>query len=208
MNAREMRIAEETVSAIDHMSRLLGGIEDGNWHYAGDKIPNLIDALSTLRVNLARTDQVATGPSVAAAVRRESRHYRIGKALYMSTLEQVEEAKKRRDFLGEIDAVRTGYAALESAPWYPAQAGDILHVAYEATTGMSATGETYVVEHSEQEGGFVLRALSAEPDLISPGALAPGIVDSPLMEAWFEVGPHNLTIVRHGRVIHGPGGGR
>lgn len=80
--AREMRIAEETVSAIDFMSRLIGGIETGNWHYAADKLHQLTRALDQLGTELDRKDQHAAGPPVAAYVAEHSQHYRIGRALY------------------------------------------------------------------------------------------------------------------------------
>jgi hypothetical protein len=106
MTAREERIAEETVSAIDFMSRMLGAIEDGRWSYASDKLAQLARTLETLAKQLDRKDQTADGGPVAAAIRRESRHYRIGKALYggqaadpLSPLQQV-EAQLRRDVPG------------------------------------------------------------------------------------------------------------
>ncbi|MEV4059693.1 hypothetical protein [Nonomuraea dietziae] len=78
---RETRIAEETVSAIDFMSRMLGAIEDGNWYYARDKLGQLSRALNNLDTQLSRTE-VADGKPVAAYVAEHSRHYRVGKALY------------------------------------------------------------------------------------------------------------------------------
>jgi hypothetical protein len=106
MTAREERIAEETVSAIDFMSRMIGAIEDGRWSYASDKLAQLARTLETLSKQLDRKDQTADGGPVAAAIRRESRHYRIGKALYggqaadpLSPLQQV-EALLRRDVQG------------------------------------------------------------------------------------------------------------
>ncbi|WP_219512883.1 hypothetical protein [Nonomuraea ceibae] len=79
---REQRIAEETVSAIDYMSRMLGAIEDGRWSYALDKLEQLVRPLERLGMQLSRREETAKGPQVAALVRQESRHYRIGKALY------------------------------------------------------------------------------------------------------------------------------
>jgi hypothetical protein len=71
---------------------------------------------------------------------------------------------------------------------------------------MPPQSETYLVEHSQDEGGQVLRLLHADKHLTdtgASGAFAPGMVDAPLMQAWFEAGPAALTIVRDGRVIHG-----
>jgi hypothetical protein len=120
-----------------------------------------------------------------------------------SPLEQVEEAKRQRDLVGELGALTSGYEALTSAPWYPAQAGDMVHVNYSAVHG-----ETYVVEHSEEKGGLVLvlRAVFADVsplETLEAGAWAPGIVDDPFMELWMEAGPDTLAIVRNGRDVHG-----
>lgn len=82
MNNREERTAEETVSVLDYMSRLIGAIEDGNWRYARDKHAQLTRTLETLGKQLARKDMPAAGEPVAAYVAAESRHYRIGRALY------------------------------------------------------------------------------------------------------------------------------
>ncbi|RVX39114.1 hypothetical protein EDD27_1456 [Nonomuraea polychroma] len=95
-NAREARIAEETVSAIDFFSRLLGAIEDGNWYYARDKLRQLKQRLERLGEQLARTDQPASGPPVAAYLAEHSRHYRIGGALY-GTREDGESADLGRN---------------------------------------------------------------------------------------------------------------
>lgn len=82
MRAREERIAEDTVAALDFMSRLLGAIEAGNWHYAGEKLGQLTRTLASLDAQLSRTDQQAAGPPVAAAVVKHSQSYRLGRALY------------------------------------------------------------------------------------------------------------------------------
>lgn len=212
--AREARIAEDTVGAIDVFSRLLGAVETGRWHYAADKSRQLTKKLDALSVTLARTDQAASRQIVEAIVRRDSQPYRIGQALYgdraaaaePSPLEQVEAAKRRRDFAGEIQAARAGQQALESAPWYPARPGDLLHVHYEASGEFEAYGETYIVEYSEAQGGQVLRLLCDTAGVDGyAGAFAPGMVDDPFTEAWYEAGPQRLTIVRHGRVVHGQG---
>jgi hypothetical protein len=81
MTTREIRIAEETVSAIDFFSRLIGGIEDGNWRYSRDKLRQLTDTLETLGAQLNRTGP-ASGKPVAAYVAENSQGYRIGRALY------------------------------------------------------------------------------------------------------------------------------
>jgi hypothetical protein len=129
----------------------------------------------------------------------------IGAAAVPSPLAQAEQAKRRRDLPGEIAAVQAGQRALETAPWYPARAGDLVHVHYYGSLAdmTPEMGETYVVENSEDEGGLVLRLLHHTADFEGAGCFAPGMVDAPLMEAWFEAGPDALTIVRDGRVVHG-----
>ncbi|PZG55654.1 hypothetical protein C1I98_02900 [Spongiactinospora gelatinilytica] len=120
-----------------------------------------------------------------------------------SPLARAEDPKRRRDALCEYHAITDGHAELTSAPWYPAIAGDVLHIHYEASGQMSAFGETYVIEHSDKEDGLVLRLLahtSQDPDAV--GFYAPGMVGDPLMEPWMESGPASLTLVRDGRVIH------
>jgi hypothetical protein len=123
----------------------------------------------------------------------------------LSPLTQAEQAKRERDLPGELGALKSGYEALTSAPWYPAQAGDIVHICYwgSLVDAMPPQGETYVVEHSQEEGGLVLRLLHADERLVGPGSAVPGMVDDPLMELWMEGGPDCLTIVRNGRVVHG-----
>ncbi|RCG21940.1 hypothetical protein DQ384_36385 [Sphaerisporangium album] len=212
LTIRETRIGEETVCSIDFFSRLIGAIEDGNWRYARDKLRQLQNTLATLAAQLNRTGP-ASGAPVAAYVAKHSQHYRIGRALYgaaapaspaVSPLAQAEDAKGRRDIVGELDALTDGQRSMESAPWYPARAGDVVHIHYEGVPAVTPTlGETYVVEHSATEGGLLLRALHHTPGMVGPGAFAPGLVDDPLMEIWFEAGPAALTIVRDGRVVHG-----
>lgn len=206
-NIREVHIAEETVRAIDFFSRLIGAIEDGNWHYGHDKLGQLVRALGELDMQLSRTDQAAVGRPVAAYVGEHSQHYRIGKALYgipaapASPVAQAEEAKRRRDLVGELGALTQGYGELTSARWYPARAGDVLHIAYEAIGDVESFGETYVVVSDEH--GLVLKLLTHTGEEGAVGWYAPGVVDDPLLEPWMESGPHTLTVVRDGVVVHG-----
>jgi hypothetical protein len=101
LNGREARIAEETVSAIDFMSRLVGAIEDGNWYYAADKLSQLTRTLEKLSGQLARTDHPAVGPPVAAYVAEQAQQYRIGRGLYGRANRRPEAADQSVD----LDAV-------------------------------------------------------------------------------------------------------
>ncbi|UBU09991.1 hypothetical protein [Nonomuraea gerenzanensis] len=118
-----------------------------------------------------------------------------------SPVEAVEDAHRRRDFSGVIDAARAGQQSMESQPWYPAQHGDIVHIAYDPTGHIPAFGETYEVITSDDGRVLKLIAHTGDPDAV--GYYAPGMPDEPFHEAWFEAGPAHLTIVRHGRVVHG-----
>ncbi|WP_432193782.1 hypothetical protein [Streptomyces sp. bgisy027] len=125
----------------------------------------------------------------------------------VSPLAQAEDAKRRRDLVGEVAALNSGYAALTTAPWYPARPGDMVHVHYEAAGTTAAFGETYLVAASE--GGFLSMQLLAhtlpEDTEFLDGMVGCFAVDDdpdPLTELWMEAGPHRLTIVRDGRPIH------
>lgn len=126
----------------------------------------------------------------------------------VSPLQQAEDAKRARDLGGELGALLEGGRALESAPWYPAQAGDIIHVHYEQAGTIPPCGETYLVQDSPDGGDLLsLRLLSHShtEDSDQPGPFESVATDDPLFELWFEAGAHRLTIVRHGRVVHNGG---
>jgi hypothetical protein len=82
VRARESRIAEETVSAIDFFGRMIGAIEDGNWYYAGEKLSQLVSTLNSLDAQLGLA--VPGSRDVAAYVAEHSQEYRVGRALYGS----------------------------------------------------------------------------------------------------------------------------
>lgn len=124
----------------------------------------------------------------------------------VSPLQQAEDAKRARDLGGELGALLEGGRSLESAPWYPAQAGDIIHVHYEQAGTIPPCGETYLVQPGDG-GLFRLSLLSHShtEDSDEPGPFESVATDDPLFELWFEAGAHRLTIVRHGRVVHNGG---
>jgi len=123
-----------------------------------------------------------------------------------SPLAQAEDAKRRRDIGGEIAALQAGHDLLTSAPWYPARPGDLVHVHYEQAGEMGAFGETYIV--GDAGDGLLGMKLLAHtlPEASDAegmaGCFATEASDEPLYEAWFEAGPHRLTIVRDGRPVH------
>ncbi|WP_329311667.1 hypothetical protein [Streptomyces sp. NBC_01262] len=129
---------------------------------------------------------------------------RPDKPLPTSPASQADDAKRRRDLVGEVDAVQNGCNSLERAPWYPARAGDLVHVAYETAGQMPAYGETYAVVPDPDSGNELQLKLLHHTcdDETSPGWFAPGVVGDPLTEPWMEAGPHRLTVIRDGAVVH------
>ncbi|WP_405960566.1 hypothetical protein OG235_24540 [Streptomyces sp. NBC_00024] len=130
-----------------------------------------------------------------------------------SPLAQAEAAKRRRDLAGELSVLMSAGQALESAPWYPCRPGDLVHVHYEAVGDVPlvpAFGETYVI--GDAGDGLLSMKLLAHslPDGTEHaegmvGCFAAEATDCPIYELWFEGGPHRLTIVRDGRVVHNGG---
>ncbi|MDX2539825.1 hypothetical protein PV437_42730 [Streptomyces scabiei] len=128
-----------------------------------------------------------------------------------SPLAQAEDAKRRRDLVGELDALVSAGRELESAPWYPCRPGDLVHVAHDAVGDVPlipAFGETYIV--GDAGDGLMSMQLLAHtlPEGTEHaegmvGCFAAEAADCPIYELWFEGGPHRLTIVRDGRVVHG-----
>lgn len=124
-----------------------------------------------------------------------------------SPLAQAEDAKRARDIGAEVAALQRGHTDLTAAPWYPARPGDLVHVHYEAAGHMAAFGETYRIA-AGSDGFLSMRLLCHTlPDDTEflegmVGCFAVDDDPDPLMELWFEAGPHRLTIVRDGRPVH------
>ncbi|MGA5822156.1 hypothetical protein ACPC54_30355 [Kitasatospora sp. NPDC094028] len=121
-----------------------------------------------------------------------------------SPLAQADAAKSRRDFDGEMSALVDGGKSLQDATWFPARAGDMLSVRYGVGGSVPAHEETYEVVPDEF-GSLILSLRShtfPEGLASSAGSFAPGLPDEPFFEAWMEVGPGSLTIVRDDWVIH------
>ncbi|GGZ80451.1 hypothetical protein ACFOOM_07740 [Streptomyces echinoruber] len=175
-------------------------------------IPGATPALLTFEVKEARgTDgrmHTWTGRIGTVAERVYTALYgRPDAAVPASPLQQAEDAKARRDIVGEVAALTTGYAQLTTAPWHPSRQGDLVHIHYPQAGDFPAFGETYIVGDAG-DGLLSLTLLSHtfpadDPDLATAvGCFASEASDEPLMELWFEAGPHLLTIVRDGQVVH------
>ena len=123
-----------------------------------------------------------------------------------SPLARAEDAKRSRDLAGELGALMQGGTDLESAPWYPCRPGDVVHVHYPTAGQAPVTGETYVVGDAG-DGLMNLRLIAPAPDGADGSGCVVEAADCPIYELWFEAGPHLLTIVRDGQVVHdGPRG--
>ncbi|MFE3152566.1 hypothetical protein ACFXJ6_38960 [Streptomyces sp. NPDC059218] len=81
-----------------------------------------------------------------------------------SPLGQAGEAKRRRDFGAEVDALVSGHRAPTEAPWYPSRPGDRLMVTMEATGQSPRTTELYEVTEGEGGDGLELRLIEAAPE--------------------------------------------
>lgn len=123
-----------------------------------------------------------------------------------SPLAQAEDAKRARDLVGEVGALMDGYARLTTAPWYPARPGDLVHVHHEAGTLTAPFGETYLIS-AGQHGFLSMQLLAhtlpeAEDTAGRVGCYAVDDDPDPLTDLWMEAGPHRLTVVRDGQVVH------
>jgi hypothetical protein len=156
--------------------------------------------------DMAAEGNVWAGEPHDVALHIVTRLYGRQKGEPLSPLAQAEDAKRARDLIGEVGILMSAGADLESAPWYPARPGDLVHVHYEAGGSSDAFGETYIIAASEH--GFLSMQLlahtlpEAEDNAGMVGCFAVEDDPDPLMELWFEAGPHRLTIVRDGRPVH------
>ncbi|MER7761518.1 hypothetical protein [Streptomyces sp. NPDC097619] len=55
----EKNLAEDLAGVIDHLSRVLSGVEDGNWRYANDRADDLRDSIARFQRRL--TDTIPDG---------------------------------------------------------------------------------------------------------------------------------------------------
>lgn len=107
-------------------------------------------------------------------------------------LEAAEEAKRGRDFAGEISALMGGYDAMQDEPWWPLREGDIVLMASDFSV---ESGITYTVKLSELGDDHArLVPISYKYD---------GEPDMTIMAAYMEAGPSDLTIIRRGVIVGG-----
>jgi hypothetical protein len=90
----ENSLAEEYARLMDHVGRIAGAVEDGNLHYAWDKVSGLRSALDAFEARLGRevtedgltfqrfTGAGLDGQRVATAAVALAQEYRAGKLLH------------------------------------------------------------------------------------------------------------------------------
>ena len=128
-----------------------------------------------------------------------------------SPVEQAAAAKSARDLDGEIGALMAGADDLAGQSWYPPRPGDLVHLAYDSSYGLTSPhGETYAITHAPHarathpQDEFMDMSLlySTYPDSSFAGCYAVACDPDPLMEMWMKAGAHRLTVVRDGVVVH------
>jgi hypothetical protein len=90
LRGMELRIAEDMTAILDYLSRLIQGVDDGDWHYVYDKAGELACAAQRLKdaagyeIDHRRTRpcEAARPQTINAAITRDARRYLAGRALY------------------------------------------------------------------------------------------------------------------------------
>lgn len=88
LRGMETRIAEDMTSVLDFLSRIRQGLDEGNWHYARDKIYEFVRAAERLGAALdaelgeRRPAHRARPRFVHTAIAQFARHYWAGRVLY------------------------------------------------------------------------------------------------------------------------------
>ncbi|WP_331750808.1 MULTISPECIES: hypothetical protein [unclassified Streptomyces] len=122
----------------------------------------------------------------------------------LSPLGRAGEAKRRRDLVGEVEALVGGHRALTSAPWDPSRPGDRLLVTVEAAGQSPRSTELYEVVEGGGDG-TELRLVSITPEGAAGGWYAgpPELYGAdPVETPWMEAGPDRLTITRNSVIVH------
>ncbi|MFI5808933.1 hypothetical protein [Streptomyces sp. NPDC051561] len=127
----------------------------------------------------------------------------------LSPLAAADQAKRARDWEGEIGALTQGHQKLTTARWAPTRQGDRLTVTFEAQGDSPAFTETYEVVSSgdanwpEQNELRLVEHTAPSDDLAGWFAGSPEFSDGDAIEtAWMEAGPDRLTLTRAGVVLH------
>lgn len=86
----ELRIAEDMTSILDYLSRLMQGINNGDWHYVYDKANELArtahlpkDAAGyEIEHQQTKPRETARPQAIIATITRDARHHITGRTLY------------------------------------------------------------------------------------------------------------------------------
>lgn len=141
-----------------------------------------------------------------------------GNVAETSPLARADDAKRRRDLAGELDALMQADQDLEAQPWHPLQPGDVVLCAFPPLgPDDEPYGETYVAmpgEDTDVAGNPMLQLVSAssleplgastgEEDQAENGPEQELPARAPFYDLWFEAGASLLTVIRAGRIVHG-----
>jgi hypothetical protein len=118
-----------------------------------------------------------------------------------SPLSAADDAKKRRDLVGEISALMAGDADLKRQPWLPLRPGDIVLTRLPADAVLDAYGTTYlaVEDETDADTGAMLRVVSES--WVDDNEPNPPLTS--FYELWFEWGPSEVVVIREGAIVHG-----
>ncbi|MFI5748888.1 hypothetical protein ACIBBE_23835 [Streptomyces sp. NPDC051644] len=112
----ENNLAEEYARVVDHFGRIASAIEDGNLHYAWDKVHGLRQALDAFEARLGKevtedgetfqrfTGRELDGQKVSTAAVAFARAHRAGKLLHPT--EQIKDEAVRRAVLDQEERTR------------------------------------------------------------------------------------------------------
>lgn len=133
-----------------------------------------------------------------------------------SPRERVRLAEAARDLFGQVDALVDGVAELMRQSWYPLVEGDVVLWAAAAYGLPPGPGTTYVaLAERDAAGCALLRPVSStgegdDEDQDDDQALTEqdwyGVPAAAieLVELWMESERDEITVIRGGRVVHGP----
>jgi hypothetical protein len=89
LTTSEVRLVEQYVSVLDHLSRCAQAIDGGDWYYLADKAASLAFQAERLAAITAELEQTGRRSSrwprpeaIRAAVAHHGRHYRAGRLLH------------------------------------------------------------------------------------------------------------------------------
>jgi hypothetical protein len=110
-----------------------------------------------------------------------------------SPLALAEDAKRLRDMGAEITILQRADTDLNSQPWLPLRAGDIVLQSFADHPDLSAT---YLAIPDDSREGAYLQQISSNYPTPETGPM-------PFYDLWFEAGRDALSVIRAGAVVFG-----